>query len=198
MKPLLKATVQRLLKVSPLRFAVLFLIVAVLFSVMIVLTIDYLWDGRLNLELEFAGIITPFIDGLLIVIFITAMFGEIRAEVEKRKTAEESIRRFSEGLEGSVAEKAKLIGELQEALQKVKTLSGLLPICASCKKIRDDKGYWSQIEGYIQTHSEATFTHGLCPECMKIYFPETTGREVQKKSNHGGGGDGLPLTIGAA
>ena len=67
-------------------------------------------------------------------------------------------------------EREKLIRELREALEKVKTLSGLLPICASCKKIRDDKGYWNQIEAYIQDHSEAEFSHGICPECLdKLY-----------------------------
>jgi hypothetical protein len=62
--------------------------------------------------------------------------------------------------------------KLKDALKKVKTLSGLLPICASCKKIRDDKGYWNQIESYIQQHSEAEFSHGLCPECMKKLYSE--------------------------
>jgi hypothetical protein len=65
-----------------------------------------------------------------------------------------------------------LIRELQEALTMVKLLSGLLPICASCKKIRDDKGYWTQIEFYIRDHSEAEFSHSLCPECMKKLYPE--------------------------
>jgi PAS domain S-box-containing protein len=59
---------------------------------------------------------------------------------------------------------------LLEAIEKIKTLSGLLPICSSCKKIRDDKGYWNQIETYIHAHSEAKFSHGLCPECAdKMY-----------------------------
>jgi CheY-like chemotaxis protein len=62
--------------------------------------------------------------------------------------------------------------ELQKALAKIKTLSGLLPICASCKKIRDDQGYWTQLESYISEHSEAEFTHGCCPECMKKLYPE--------------------------
>lgn len=62
--------------------------------------------------------------------------------------------------------------ELQKALTKIKTLSGLLPICASCKKIRDDHGYWTQLEHYISEHSEAEFTHGCCPECMKKLYPE--------------------------
>lgn len=63
-------------------------------------------------------------------------------------------------------------GELQDALSKVKLLGGLLPICASCKKIRDDKGYWQQIEAYIRDHSEAEFSHGICPECARTLYPE--------------------------
>ncbi len=62
--------------------------------------------------------------------------------------------------------------ELTKALEEVKTLGGLLPICASCKKIRDDKGYWNQIEGYIQKHSDAKFSHSICPECAKKIYPE--------------------------
>ena len=60
--------------------------------------------------------------------------------------------------------------ELEDALAKVKTLSGMLPICASCKKIRDDKGYWMQIESYVRDHSEAEFSHGVCPECAKKWM----------------------------
>jgi PAS domain S-box-containing protein len=70
------------------------------------------------------------------------------------------------------AEKEKLIIQLQKALSEVKQLSGLLPICASCKKIRDDKGYWNQIETYIRDRSEAEFTHGICPDCFKKLYPD--------------------------
>lgn len=66
-------------------------------------------------------------------------------------------------------EREKLIAELKGALANVKTLSGLLPICASCKKIRDDRGYWKKIEIYIQEHSEADFSHGICPDCVKKF-----------------------------
>ncbi len=69
-------------------------------------------------------------------------------------------------------ERERLISELQEALSKVKQLSGYLPICASCKKIRDDQGYWQQIEAYIRDHSEAEFSHGICPECAKRLYPQ--------------------------
>jgi hypothetical protein len=72
----------------------------------------------------------------------------------------------------SEAERERLIGELQETLAHVKTLHGLLPICASCKKIRDDHGYWSQIEAYVENHTEALFTHGICPDCAKKALPE--------------------------
>ena len=71
-------------------------------------------------------------------------------------------------------ERESLISELREALDKVQTLSGLLPICASCKKIRDDKGYWHQVEVYIRDHSEIKFSHGICPACSdRLYgdFP---------------------------
>jgi AmiR/NasT family two-component response regulator len=65
----------------------------------------------------------------------------------------------------------RLNEELQEALAKVKMLSGLLPICASCKKIRDDEGYWQDVAVYIRDHSEAEFSHGLCPDCAKELYP---------------------------
>ncbi len=61
---------------------------------------------------------------------------------------------------------------LQRALNQVKTLQGLLPICASCKKIRDDKGYWNQLETYLHKHSDAQFTHGCCPECAKVLYSD--------------------------
>ncbi len=62
--------------------------------------------------------------------------------------------------------------ELSQALDDIDTLSGLIPICSHCKKIRDDKGYWNQIESYIQDHSKAKFSHGICQECAKKYYPK--------------------------
>jgi PAS domain S-box-containing protein len=76
------------------------------------------------------------------------------------------------------AEREQLIAQLQEALAKVKLLSGFLPICASCKKIRDDKGYWNQIEEYIQKHSDAEFSHSICPDCMDNLYGD-----ILKKKN---------------
>jgi PAS domain S-box-containing protein len=69
-------------------------------------------------------------------------------------------------------ERLKLIEELTEALRNIKTLRGLLPICASCKKIRDDKGYWQKVESYISEHTNAAFTHGLCPDCLEKLYPD--------------------------
>jgi hypothetical protein len=70
-------------------------------------------------------------------------------------------------------EQKRLMTELQEAFAKIKTLSGLIPICANCKRIRDDKGYWQRIERYIEERSLAEFTHSLCPECeQKLYRKE--------------------------
>jgi hypothetical protein len=80
-------------------------------------------------------------------------------------------------------EREKLVSELQAALSKVKQLSGLLPICASCKKIRDDQGYWNQIEEYIRNHSEADFSHGLCPSCIERLYPDF----IAEKSKQAGG-----------
>jgi len=77
-------------------------------------------------------------------------------------------------------EKKELIEKLQEALNKVKILSGLLPVCASCKKIRNDNGYWQQIETYIAEHSDLEFTHGLCPDCVKKLYPGyTMGQTIE-------------------
>jgi len=70
------------------------------------------------------------------------------------------------------AERERLIQELQAAMAEVKTLSGLLPICAQCKKIRDDRGYWNQIEKFIGERSHAKFTHGICPDCMNHLYPD--------------------------
>jgi PAS domain S-box-containing protein len=70
------------------------------------------------------------------------------------------------------SEKEALLKALEDSLAKVKRLSGMLPICSSCKRIRDDQGYWQQVEEYIRDHSEAEFSHGICPECTEKLYPE--------------------------
>ena len=83
-------------------------------------------------------------------------------------------------------EREELIRQLREALAQVKALSGLLPICAQCKKVRDDGGYWSQVEAYIEERTEARFTHGICPDCYQIaiehHHEEMRRKRHRKKS----------------
>lgn len=77
-------------------------------------------------------------------------------------------------------EREKLIRDLQKALNEVKTLSGLIPICSHCKKVRDDSGYWDQVEHYISKHSNADFSHAICPDCMRQYYPEMYDKMKKK------------------
>jgi PAS domain S-box-containing protein len=74
-------------------------------------------------------------------------------------------------------EREKLISELQSAMEKIKTLRGLLPICAHCKKVRDDEGYWQQVEVYVRDHSLAEFSHGICPECLNTHYKDLMDEE---------------------
>ncbi|UCG80462.1 MAG: PAS domain S-box protein [Desulfobacterales bacterium] len=104
---------------------------------------EIIWVAKRNTRIEYKG--KP------------AILGNI-VDITKQKHAEQ--------------EREKLVHELQDALAEVRTLSGLLPICASCKKIRDDKGYWRQLEAYIRDHSEAEFSHSICPECKRRIYSE--------------------------
>ena len=87
--------------------------------------------------------------------------GELRARVEVGQRMVE--------MQAALAAK---IEELHEALEQIKTLRGIVPICMHCKQIRDDQGYWSQVETYISRYSEAQFSHGICPECLEKHYPE--------------------------
>ncbi len=80
-------------------------------------------------------------------------------------------------------ERQKLLLQLEKTLKELKVLKGMLPICSFCKKIRDDKGYWNQLEAYISEHSEAEFSHGMCPECAKKWREEweKTKEEMRRK-----------------
>jgi hypothetical protein len=114
--------------------------------------------------------------------FVSSLRNRLRDQNKKIHKAHEEITLEVNERKQAQAEKDKLIAELKSALNEVKTLSGLLPICASCKKIRDDRGYWNQIESYIREHSEAEFSHSICPECAhKLYHPWY--RKKDKKSD---------------
>lgn len=88
-----------------------------------------------------------------------------------RLTLKKELREAQEELSRHAAELEARNAELRDALDRVNTLSGLLPICSSCKKIRDDRGYWHQVEVYIQEHSGTEFSHGICPDCMRKLYP---------------------------
>lgn len=77
-------------------------------------------------------------------------------------------------------EKIELIKKLQKALAEVKTLRGIIPICMICKQIRDDDGYWEEVEVYVHKHSEANFSHGICPNCLKKKFPKIYEKSENK------------------
>ncbi len=79
-----------------------------------------------------------------------------------------------------VARRNRLVTQREQALAQVRTLSGLLPICANCKKIRDDTGYWNSVESYIGTRSEAEFTHGICPDCVRELYPEIADKVLNE------------------
>ena len=106
-------------------------------------------DGR---SLAVSLTISPVRDGSGSIVGVST----IARDISERKTAE--------------AERERLVTDLKTALANVKTLRGLLPICSSCKKIRDDKGYWTQIEFYIRDRSDASFTHGICPDCAERLY----------------------------
>ncbi|MDB6068537.1 MAG: multi-sensor hybrid histidine kinase [Pedosphaera sp.] len=101
----------------------------------------------------------------------------IRGELGARRRSRAELRTFADSLE----EKNR---QLQEALANVKTLSGLLPICANCKKIRDDKGYWNQIEFFIRDRSSAKFSHSMCPECSRTLYPQLFSSEGLANKPH--------------
>jgi ABC-type amino acid transport substrate-binding protein len=108
--------------------------------------------------------------GIPVALFILCVLvynRRLRKEIIRRKQAEQ--------------ERENVIQDLQNALLNVKQLKGLLPICSSCKKIRDDQGYWQQVEEYVTQHSDAEFSHGICPQCMEMLYPETYKRMKQKK-----------------
>jgi len=96
--------------------------------------------------------------------------GELRARV--------AVGRRMVEMQDALASKIK---ELSLALEQIKTLRGIVPICAKCKRIRDDQGYWTQVEAYVRAHTEAQFSHGLCPQCVTDMFPQYPQRDSGDK-----------------
>ena len=98
------------------------------------------------------------------------LFG-VSVDITERKKAEE--------------QREKLLRELQEALAQVKQLRGMLPICSGCKKVRDDAGYWNQIDAYIRKHSDVEFSHSLCPECLEKMYPDYADKDGGDEADAG-------------
>lgn len=155
-----------------------------------VILMDILLEGELN-GIEAAEIINEKMN--VPIIYVTCLSGNSILEkaiqtnpygyivkpydnAALRSTIEIAVIKYQ-----AAKEREKLIAELETAVLKVKQLSGLLPICASCKKIRDEKGQWQQIETYIQNHSEADFSHGICPECSCKLYPELHHKNGKRK-----------------
>ena len=111
---------------------------------------------------------------------VREMFGLLMIRVESREielrnlvdTLEEKVKERTYELEIKNRQLSRINRELNESLEKVKLLTGMLPICANCKKVRDDQGYWQQVEEYITDRSEAQFSHGICPDCLRELYPE--------------------------
>ncbi|MCF8105315.1 MAG: transporter substrate-binding domain-containing protein [Desulfohalobiaceae bacterium] len=138
-------------------------------------TLEHWFDMRVEREVPRAllfGLAAAVGLGCLFALFSLVLKQQVRSKTrelkERNTTLEEEIAR-------KTAAETALLNErnrLQEALVQVKTLKGLIPICANCKKIRDDQGYWNQIEFFIKKHSEATFSHGICPDCEALLYSE--------------------------
>lgn len=136
-----------------------------------------------DIHREFAGtsrklIIISALILTMILILSTIIIHQGIKETGKRLSAEQELRKHNDQLDELVKHRT---ADLQKALSEVKLLSGFLPICASCKKIRDDQGYWNQIESYIQQHAAVEFSHSICPDCAKKLYPQFTGKQNKNK-----------------
>ena len=121
---------------------------------------DYLYfyeDSFFNLLITDVPEHELYIRTLIFICFLT--FGYISAKLISRLREKE-------------AKQAELISELENALNEIKVLKGILPICSFCKKIRDDQGYWNQVEVYVREHSNANFSHSICPSCAQKHYPD--------------------------
>jgi len=131
------------------------------------------YGGLLFFELNQAGSVDESHLLRIPILLIMAIFYGVFAEmVRKERKQKAGLIDYIAALKQAEEERERLIRQLQDALANIKTLKGLLPICFSCKQIRDDKGYWNQIDTYIRDHTEAEFTHGICPACVQKLYPD--------------------------
>ena len=106
---------------------------------------------------------------------LTEAQGNALQALARKVVSELELRRTSRLLQKANLTQQHLIKELEDALAQIETLEGIIPICANCKNVRNDSGYWQQVEAYVTLHSKATFSHGVCPSCMNILYPEYDG-----------------------
>lgn len=122
-----------------------------------------------------------------VLLIMAVFYGSSVGMVRKERRQKAGLIDYIAALKQAEEERERLIRRLQDALANIKTLKGLLPICFSCKQIRDDKGYWNQIDTYIRDHTEAELTHGICPPCVqKLYpdlYPDVCGVDPQKHAD---------------
>ena len=142
------------------------------------------WHPNLFLEMIIIGLV-----GLAEVALINGYEQGKKRLMENQRLLEDRVKdrtmdltKANLALERDIVERKRIEGELREAIAQVKTLTGLLPMCANCKKIRDDNGYWSSVEKYISSHTQAEFTHGICPECLEKLYPSYYGPGKKKPS----------------
>ncbi len=140
------------------------------------------WHPYLFLEMIIIGLV-----GLAEVALINGYEQGRKRLLENQRLLEDRVKdrtmdltKANLALERDIVERKRIEGELREAIAQVKTLTGLLPMCANCKKIRDDNGYWSSVEKYISSHTQAEFTHGICPECLEKLYPSYYGPGKKK------------------
>ncbi len=119
--------------------------------------------------LDWRGVLAQGINYTLVLIVSTSLIWKLRRLIEK---SDQTLYAEIEARKRSQQEKQELIEKLQDSLDQIKTLRELLPICAGCKNIRDDQGYWHQLEAYLHKHSDLKFSHGLCPDCAKKLYPD--------------------------
>ena len=134
-----------------------------------ILTEDKLPSRDIRLLKKDGSYIDVEVKGFVVALSGNKYTGAIIRDISSRKRIEKELESYRNNLEKLVEERTE---KLKKALDEVKTLKGIFPICSFCKKIRDDKGFWNQVEVYIKEHSEADFSHSICPKCAKKHYPE--------------------------
>ena len=148
-------------RLGPVKATILITLIAVLISVTVTITALLLVYG--NVAILFSTMLAILLPGTISPA-IAYLFFKLLAQVDQAKKEKEAV-----------------IVELQDALANIKLLSGLLPICASCKKIRDDGGYWHQVESYMHRHAGVEFSHSICPECRTKLYPTVPKRDASAR-----------------